>query len=367
MAEFDDRFKNYASAGLRWGLCLEDHPDVKRTYTEASGRDLGGAYAVRWPDTPFVVCTLTIPGHAEQHVGVKEIPKMVKRKNQAAVAWENTVDNYLVLQTQACGRALRSAGYPHSVPDLKLVMLWRRRNAEVDSLALEKALDAAGGEEDDDDEDEAPRQATGGPITNPPRTANESGPEEVFATVRKPQAGVVDVMAPLLTDDAMSGMWDQMTEAVRAECRTYVADKGGRPGTVRAYMKWLLDREHTAAMKDHTPTANAPSMQIGDAESMAAGKPKEQMAESWVDRDAAAIANPKPQGDPVAQDPEHEALLEAVAEVRGRMVSLAGDRPNDYAKFVTELEKVGIAVNQHITMEQLIQADEILGGFEAPV
>src|SRR5690606_29496392 len=113
--------ETFASPGLRWGLLLEDHPGATHSFTIKSGQDLGIPQQFGG-DKDFCVCTIEVPGH-EPTTAWKEVPA------------RGDSNDWAVLQTKTLGRALKKAGYPDDMVDLKALMLWRRRNAEVAALS----------------------------------------------------------------------------------------------------------------------------------------------------------------------------------------------------------------------------------------
>jgi len=137
--------ETFASPGLRWGLLLEDHPRATHEFELKKGTVIGipSEYG---GDGNFCVCTIHIPGQ-EPIVAYKEAPK---RKDP---------DEWVVACTKTLGRALKKAGYPDDLKDLKALVLWRQRNAEVAAIGSGQALTAgpapleieAGGRDADDD------------------------------------------------------------------------------------------------------------------------------------------------------------------------------------------------------------------------
>jgi hypothetical protein len=138
--------ETFASPGLRWGLLLEDHPKATHEFEMRGGAEIGV------PDQyggqgDFCVCTLRIPGQ-EPIVAYKEAPR------------GKDPDDWVVACTKTLGRALKKAGYPDDLKDLKALVLWRQRNAEVAAIGAGVALEAgqekpleieAGGRDADDD------------------------------------------------------------------------------------------------------------------------------------------------------------------------------------------------------------------------
>lgn len=137
--------ETFASPGLRWGLLLEDHPRATHEFELKKGSTIGipSEYG---GDGNFCVCTIRIPGQ-EPIVAYKEAPK------------KKDPDEWVVACTKTLGRALKKAGYPDDLKDLKALVLWRQRNAEVAAIASGQALTTrpapleieAGGRDADDD------------------------------------------------------------------------------------------------------------------------------------------------------------------------------------------------------------------------
>lgn len=124
----------YASPGLRLSLYLEDHPDAEQpAYDIRRLADVDPTIPEDWGgDQEVVVCTLRRPGVADV-VAWRETYETKKNGETKAVI--RRPDVLVALQTKALGRALKKAGYPDHLPDLKAMMLWRQRNAE-NSLIL---------------------------------------------------------------------------------------------------------------------------------------------------------------------------------------------------------------------------------------
>jgi len=160
--------ENYASPGLRWGLLLEDHPGATYTFDLTDGASIPGASPIPKSyggDKSYCVATILFPS-----------PSVLA----PVVAWKpvpdgGAPDEWNVLCTKTLGRALKKAGYPDNLKDLKALVLWRQRNAEVEAIsaqagvaplalgtgeAVTKALEAAGtatpdGRSGGDDDDES--------------------------------------------------------------------------------------------------------------------------------------------------------------------------------------------------------------------
>jgi len=111
----------YASPGLRLGLLLDDHPEATYEFRLATGAEIGV------PDTfgadkPFCVATIRFPKGRADVTAWKP------------VAGSGTPDEWNILCTKTLGRALKRAGYPDDLKDLKALVLWRQRDAEIAAI-----------------------------------------------------------------------------------------------------------------------------------------------------------------------------------------------------------------------------------------
>jgi hypothetical protein len=135
-----DFSETYASPGLRWGLLLEDHPNATRSFalTDAAGQNVPAEYGGAQP-----VCVCTIAFGSDR-------PDVVAYKK---VSGKGDPDDWNLLCTKTLGRALKAAGYPDDMKDLKALVLWRQRNAEVEAIEGGHVMQAieAGPQPDDDD------------------------------------------------------------------------------------------------------------------------------------------------------------------------------------------------------------------------
>jgi hypothetical protein len=203
--------ETFASPGLRWGLLLEDHPMATHDYELRAGTEIG------IPDQyggkgMFCVCTLNIPGQ-EPIVAYKEAPR------------GKDPDDWVVACTKTLGRALKKAGYPDDLKDLKALVLWRQRNAEVAAIGSGVALEAggqkpleieAGGRDADDDG----KPDVDHDVTDDEHTANSD--DEVVdaeivdeAPVEEAPVEEAPVEAPVEEAPALNvELWEQLSQEV---------------------------------------------------------------------------------------------------------------------------------------------------------
>lgn len=154
---------DYASPALRLGLLLHDHPQATYRFEYVKGTDIGIPPQFGGSGD-FCLCTIEFGGDRAPVSAWKPVPK------------SGDADLLNTLQTKTMGRALKKVGYPDDLKDLKALVLWRQRSAEIDAITagtqqlaitptsavsphaigagdqLEQAFDAAATGQNDDDE-----------------------------------------------------------------------------------------------------------------------------------------------------------------------------------------------------------------------
>lgn len=120
---------DYASPGLRWGLLLEDYPGADTDYSITKGATLGLTDAMGAKDD-FVVAVIHFPEGSGRSpaTGWKPLQSHIRG------SLDHPSDRYNLMCTKALGRALKRAGYPDDIPDLRAVGAWRKRNAEIEAI-----------------------------------------------------------------------------------------------------------------------------------------------------------------------------------------------------------------------------------------
>ena len=113
--------ESYASPGLRLGLLLEDHPDATYTFRMVSGDEIG-VPASYGGAKQFCLCRIEFGAGRAAVEAWKP------------VADKGTPDEWNILCTKTLGRALKRAGYPDDLHDLKALVLWRQRDAEIAAI-----------------------------------------------------------------------------------------------------------------------------------------------------------------------------------------------------------------------------------------
>ena len=228
--------ESYASPGLRWGLLLEDHPRATYTFellrgTEFPENPIPEAFG---GDRDFCVCTIIFPSESGKSTAIayKAAP------NGGAEEWN-------VLCTKTLGRALKKAGYPDDLHDLKALLLWRQRTAETQAIMSGNA-----------------HLALDGGTSQPQRALPSGAVEDALDDAAVPNAGRVS------GDDAEDG-------AVDAEI------VGDRAATVRELVEGLSDKEHDNYL-GFLDTIGAPT----DIDKMDASQLDDVI--SWLDPDGGA-------------------------------------------------------------------------------
>lgn len=232
----------YASPGLRTGLLYEDWPEAEIEYSIQTGPALGIPPALDEDGTEYVVATIVFPDYSGKPPvsGWKAIPAQPHAPSTPGNDSNNPghlSDLYSTLQTKAAGRALKRAGYPDDLQDLKAVVVWRQRSAEIVQIeggssrlavgvgGATAALDAAGkgtnpdgDTADGDDRADAPERSEG--------TLDDTGPR----VVEQPELD----QAP--TDTTIRAM------------RAAISELGPRSSEVTAWCKqqgWKVTRPET--------------------------------------------------------------------------------------------------------------------------
>lgn len=114
--------ESYASPGLRLGLLLEDHPEATYDFRLATGKELGVPTEYGGGSKKFCVCVIKFGAGRADVMAWKP------------VAGNGTPDEWNILCTKTLGRALKRAGYPDDLHDLKALVLWRQREAEIAAI-----------------------------------------------------------------------------------------------------------------------------------------------------------------------------------------------------------------------------------------
>lgn len=292
----------YASPGLRWGLALEDHPGAWVEFTESTGKELGIPASAGGGDEPFCVATIHFPDGAGRKpvVGYKPLKSKIKGE------LDHPSDRWNILCTKALGRALKRAGYPDDMTDLKALVVWRQRDAEIRAigagtaqLALapaqpEKALEAAA---------KASPEAVGSDDGDAPDTEADDSVAE----------------AEVVEGDAPAGA-EPPSDTSKAALRKAINGLGSKSGQLT---RWA--REHGYRVAKPATEAEARAL-IAQAEVIAAG------GEPPADENPPAEEDAAPEDAPPAEDAKALEVME-----------LASGLDAEEAKsYVTFLKSIGI-------------------------
>ena len=132
----------YASARLRWGFYKADHPGCPEPILEEADADRLRAVGLTpppagWGDdnvAGFILCTLVDANGMVTGRDYKEVPRTEVVRN-ATRPFVKTPESWRNLCGKALGRALKAAGYPDAIADLRPLLLWRQRLVELELLA----------------------------------------------------------------------------------------------------------------------------------------------------------------------------------------------------------------------------------------
>ena len=277
--------QNYASPNVRVGLLKEDWPGVEITYALVDAADLPASVAVpaefaagsiylgagkgsKQASGKFCLCTIKYPADAgkdDEHGAKPVLQEELDRGDPET--WNS-------MCTKALGRALKRAGYPDAVPDLRSLILWRQRTAEIDRIRqglapiaeltsgnTQRALDAAfeAGAQDDPDVD---RSATTDHEDEPPAGQQQQRPPAQQQREAPPTGGNADKepTAEQLTElrVAIGALGNKQTvlRAWAAEQKIVSYSKPGTVGQLVAIMHKIA--QLNTAGPDGTPQAPDP-------------------------------------------------------------------------------------------------------------
>lgn len=224
---------SYASPNIRWALLLTDFPGAEYSFRSALGSDIG--VPEHWGgDEEHVIATITFPAHTQRAPieAAKAVAEALTVDRWTAgrrqkVTLDRSSEEWERVCTIALGRALKRAGYPPNMNELKAVMVWRRRLAEIDAVQggyapagqlttadADKALAAASAPAEEAAVIDADSVAAAGAEPAPP-----SPPDPRAETIGKAldadpsAASYVGEVEEMVTSDGMT--LDQLVEQVR--------------------------------------------------------------------------------------------------------------------------------------------------------
>jgi hypothetical protein len=339
MAEIDPR---YASPNLRWSLLLKDHPGAEYDFELWEGAQLN-LPAEFGRDRKYCVCIITLPKHPDEVAQRK--PIIGWKSISASELTKGDPEVWNVLCTKTLGRALKRAGYPDHLPDLKALLLWYQRKAEIGRIAsglpplelgtgetMDKSLDEAAQRHGDDDEhvgdDDIAEAEVIPPDVPPPGTARPPALTDIEARVNQLPREMQQQVRDKLRERGAT--WERPGRAVEALV-VALEEKAGRKAALEA----PFDDAPPAAQQDQpTPTPEAAQ----EAPAASAG-------EAGADGDK--------------QVPT--AVVEGVLAITGEWP------PPVQRRFGETLEKAGIPPLGPWTVSQLAVAEAHLDGIDAEV
>lgn len=109
-------FDDYISTSLRWAMFKADWPDATVEFSEGTAGEAGIPSSFSKKDEKVCIATITrFSGDDRQMIGYKTLSDAKGRDT----------DSWNVLCSKAMGRALKKAGYPDNMNDLKVWMRFR--------------------------------------------------------------------------------------------------------------------------------------------------------------------------------------------------------------------------------------------------
>ena len=109
-------FDDYISTSLRWAMFKADWPEATVEFSEGTAGDAGIPVSFHKKDEKVCIATITrFDGDKRPMIGYKTLSDARSRDT----------DSWNVLCSKAMGRALKKAGYPDNMNDLKVWMRFR--------------------------------------------------------------------------------------------------------------------------------------------------------------------------------------------------------------------------------------------------
>jgi hypothetical protein len=116
-------FEDYLSTSVRWAMFKADWPDASIEFSESTPSDIGIPSTFSKKDEKICVA------HVARYKG-DESP-IVAYKAESDVRGPKDTDSWHALCSKAMGRAMKKAGYPDTMTDLKILMKFREAKTGV--------------------------------------------------------------------------------------------------------------------------------------------------------------------------------------------------------------------------------------------
>lgn len=110
-------FEDYLSTSVRWAMFKADWPDGAIEFTESTPAEIGIPTSFSKKDEKICVATVT------RFTG--DDRPIVAYKAESDVRGNRDTDAWHALCSKAMGRAMKKAGYPDTITDLKILMKFR--------------------------------------------------------------------------------------------------------------------------------------------------------------------------------------------------------------------------------------------------
>lgn len=119
-------FEDYISTSLRWAMFKSDWPDATVEFTEGNTSDAGIPVSFSKKDEKVVIATIT--RYADDNRPIVGYKTQSDARSRDTDAWN-------VLCSKAMGRALKKAGYPDTMTDMKVFMRYREATGKAVAVA----------------------------------------------------------------------------------------------------------------------------------------------------------------------------------------------------------------------------------------
>lgn len=303
----------YASPGLRWGLALEDHPGAWVEFTESTGKELGIPASAGGGDEPFCVATIHFPDGTGRKpvVGYKPLKSKIKGE------LDHPSDRWNILCTKALGRALKRAGYPDDMTDLKALVVWRQRDAEIKAIGAGTAQVAL-----------APAQPERALEAAAKASPEAVGSDDGDAPDTEADDSVTDAEVVEEGDAAPAAASEPPSDTSKAALRKAINGLGSKSGQLT---RWA--REHGYRVTKPATEAEARAL-IAQAEVIASGGDNPPAEE-----DAPAEPPAEPEAPAAAPEPEAAEPEDKASEVMELASGLSAEEAKAY---VTFLKSIGL-------------------------